>query len=190
MAILMLDPTLTVWHGRLVVSDHYMNLNNTMRVYHRYLGYFLTGIMTVYGVSGIVLIFRETEFLKFEKQIERKLQPNLNPEELGKELRMRDLKVESSHGNTISFKQGTYNKETGIARYTSKELPFVLNKLTQLHKASTDQPLFFLNVFFGLSLLFFVLSSFWMFLPNTDTFRKGVYFALAGTMLTLLLIFV
>jgi len=65
-----------------------------------------------------------------------------------------------------------------------------LNRLTELHKASTDQPLFFLNVFFGLSLLFFVLSSFWMFLPKTDVFRKGAYFAFAGILLTLLLIFV
>jgi hypothetical protein len=167
-----------------------MNLNNTMRVYHRYLGYFLTGIMTVYGISGIVLIFRDTEFLKSERQIERKLKPNLQPEELGKALRMRDLKVEHESENILSFRQGSYNKETGIARYTTKELPFILNKLTQLHKASTNQPLFFLNIFFGLALLFFVLSSFWMFLPNSDIFKKGAYFALAGVTLTLLLIFI
>jgi len=167
-----------------------MNLNNTMRVYHRYLGYFLAGIMTVYGISGIVLIFRETEFLKSDKQIERKLQPNINPEELGRALRMRDFKIESNDGNVITFKQGSYNKETGVATYTSKELPFVLNKLTQLHKATTNQPLFFLNIFFGVSLLFFVVSSFWMFLPNSDIFKKGAYFAIAGVVLTLILIFV
>ena len=33
-----------------------MTLNNTMRVYHRYLGFFLAGIMSVYAISGIVLI--------------------------------------------------------------------------------------------------------------------------------------
>ena len=161
-----------------------------MRVYHRYLGYFLAGIMTVYAVSGIVLIFRDTEFLKSEKQIEKKLEPNIKPEELGKALRIRDFKIESINGNVVSFKQGTYNSETGEASYTSKELPFVINKLTQLHKASTNHPLYFLNIFFGLSLLFFVISSFWMFLPKTDVFRKGAYFALAGIILTLLLIFI
>ena len=161
-----------------------------MRVYHRYLGYFLAGIMTVYAVSGIVLIFRDTGFLKSEKQNEKTLAPNLNPEELGKELRIRDFKVESTEGNIITFKQGKYNRETGVANYTTTELPFVLNKLTQLHKASTKQPLFYLNVFFGLSLLFFVLSSFWMFLPKTDVFRKGAYFALAGIILTLMLLFI
>ena len=166
-----------------------MNFNNTMRIYHRYLGYFLAGIMTVYAVSGVVLIFRDTAFLKSEMQNEKKLEPNLSPEALGKALRIRDFKIEHINGNIASFKQGTYNQETGVANYTTKELPFVLNKLTQLHKASTGQPLFFLNVFFGLSLLFFVVSSFWMFMPNTDIFRKGLYFVLAGVVLTLLLLF-
>ena len=45
------------------------NLNMTMRVFHRYLGFFLAGIMAVYSISGIVLIFRETEFLKSEKTV-------------------------------------------------------------------------------------------------------------------------
>jgi hypothetical protein len=167
-----------------------MNINNTMRIYHRYLGYFLAGIMMVYGVSGIVLIFRDTEFLKSERLIEKKLQPNIKAEELGKALRIKDFKVESVNGSVVSFKQGTYNTETGEAKYTSKELPFVMNKLTQLHKASTSHPLYLLNVFFGVSLLFFVLSSFWMFSPGTDAFRKGMYFVLAGVLLTLVLIFI
>ena len=161
-----------------------------MRVYHRYLGYFLAGIMSVYGISGIVLIFRETQFLKSERQIERKLPPHISPEELGRALRIRDFKIESNEVNIITFRQGSYNKETGIATYTSKELPTLVNKLTQLHKASTNQPLFFLNIFFGLSLLFYVVSSFWMFLPGTDAFKKGAYFVLAGVALTLLLIFI
>lgn len=161
-----------------------------MRIYHRYLGYFLAGIMTVYAISGIVLIFRDTDFLKSDRQVEKKLEPNLKPEDLGKALRIKDFKIESTEANILSFKQGSYNNETGVAVYTAKELPFVLNKLTQLHKASTKQPLYFLNIFFGLALLFFVVSSFWMFLPGTDVFKKGLYFALAGIILTLVLIFV
>jgi hypothetical protein len=42
-----------------------------MRIYHRCLGYFLAGIMAMYAISGITLIFRETNFLKQEKQIEK-----------------------------------------------------------------------------------------------------------------------
>ena len=116
------------------------NINNTMRVYHRYLGFFLAGIMAVYAVSGIVMIFRETEFLKSEV-ITEKILP-------------KDFKTE------------------------------------KMHKATTNEPLFFLNIFFGLSLLFFVVSSFWMFMPKTAIFKKGVYFTIGGIVLTLILLYI
>lgn len=161
-----------------------------MRIYHRYLGFFLAGIMAVYAISGIILIFRDTDFLKVEKKVEKELKPNLEAEELGKALRIRELQVTGTDGAIVSFAQGTYNKETGVANYTTKELPLVLNKMTQLHKANTKQPLFFLNILFGLSLFFFVVSSFWMFMPGTDVFKKGLYFAAAGLVITLVLIFI
>lgn len=57
---------------------------NNMRIYHRYLGFFLAGIMAVYAISGITLIFRDTDFLKSEKQVERQIKPNVSNEELGR----------------------------------------------------------------------------------------------------------
>ena len=42
------------------------------RIIHRYLGFFLAGIMTVYALSGVVLIFRDTDLFKIEKQQEKK----------------------------------------------------------------------------------------------------------------------
>jgi hypothetical protein len=161
-----------------------------MRIYHRYLGYFLAGIMTVYSLSGIVLIFRDTDFLKSKKQMEKQLKPNLKLEDLGKELRIKELKADKEEGSIISFKQGTYNKETGVANYTVKELPLAIEKLTKLHKANTKDPLFYLNIFFGVSLFFFVISSFWMFLPKSSIFKKGLYFTLAGIVLTIILLVV
>ncbi len=161
-----------------------------MRVYHRYLGYFLAGIMAVYAVSGTVMIFRETNFLKFDKHIEMQLKPHIKDEEIGKALRIWDFKIEKVDGDIVSFKGGIYNKSTGMAKYTSKEWPEFIEKLSQLHKADTNSPLFFLNVFFALSLLFFVISAFWMFLPKTTIFKKGLYFALAGLILTIILIIV
>ncbi len=166
------------------------SMQTNMRVYHRYLGYFLAGIMTVYSLSGIVLIFRDTDFLKSEKQVDKKLKPNLKVEELGKELRMRDLKADKEDSISISFKQGVYHKESGVANYTVKELPPAIEKLTKLHKANTKDPLFFLNIFFGVSLFFFVVSSFWMFLPKSSIFKKGLYFTLAGIVLTIILLIV
>lgn len=161
-----------------------------MRILHRYLGYFLAGIMSVYAISGMVMIFRNTNFLKRERQVERQLPPNLSGEDLGKALRLRELKILEQNGDSLVFKQGSYNRATGLARYRVSSLPAVMEKLTRLHKANSGQPLFFLNVFFGASLLFFAISSFWMFLPKTTIFRKGLYFTVAGLVLTLVLLWI
>lgn len=161
-----------------------------MRVLHRYIGFFLAGIMAVYALSGVVLIFRTTDYFKKQHHIERTLSPGLSADALGKELKMRDLKFKSTEGDIQTFEQGTYNSKSGQVSYNSKELPFVLEKLTHLHKASTKDPLYYFNVFFALSLLFFVLSSFWMFRPKTKTFKKGLYYSIAGFVLMLILLYV
>ncbi|MBL7702642.1 MAG: hypothetical protein JNM14_10340 [Ferruginibacter sp.] len=164
-------------------------VHNTMRMYHRYLGFFLAGIMAMYAVSGIILIFRDTDFLKSEKRISRQLKPGLTTPELGKEIRNRDLKIDSASGDRQFFKNGNYDVKTGAVNYTVKKLPPMIEKLTHLHKANTKDPLYYLNIFFGVSLLFFVISSFWMFMPKTGIFKKGLYFTLAGIMLTILMLF-
>lgn len=114
----------------------------------------------------------------------------MSAEDLGQKIRIRDLKFDSENGDVLSFKTGSYNKATGDVQYIVKSWPKAIDKLTQLHKANTNSPLFFLNVFFGVSLFFFVLSSFWMFMPGTTIFRKGLYFVLAGVALTLIMLFV
>jgi uncharacterized iron-regulated membrane protein len=166
------------------------SLSIRMRIIHRYLGFFLSGIMAVYALSGIVLIFRDTDFLKQEKIITQEIKTNATPDELGELLKIKQLKVEKQEGNILFFKNGTYDQASGKAEYSVKELPLILDKMTHLHKAKSSQPLFFLNIFFGLSLLFFVISSFWMFMPSTPIFKKGIYFALSGVLLTLVLLFI
>ncbi len=166
------------------------SFSSGMRIIHRYLGFFLAGIMAVYALSGIVMIFRDTDFLKKEKQVSKEIKPNAEDKELGQLLGMRDLKIKKTEGDIVYFENGTYNKISGHAEFVRKELPFVMNKLTGLHKARSAEPLFFLNVFFGLSLLFFVISSFWMFMPKTSIFKKGIYFTIAGIVLTIVLLFV
>lgn len=160
------------------------------RVLHRYLGFFLAGVMAIYAISGITLIFRQTDTFKVEKKIEKTLATNLSGEALGAELRMRNFKPDKIENGVIYFKDGTYNQASGEAAYTVKELPFVLDKITHLHKATTKDPLFFLNIFFGLSLLFFVISAFWMYLPGGPILRKGLWFTAGGILLTLLMLFI
>ena len=161
-----------------------------VRVIHRYLGFFLAGIMALYAVSGMVMIFRNTDFLKVETQVNRTLATNLGADGLGQALRLRGLKVERSEGDVDYFPNGTYNRATGEASYVQKELPFVLDRMTHLHKATTNDPLFFMNLFFGMSLLFFVISAFWMYLPGGPILRKGLYFTAGGIVLMLIMLFV
>jgi hypothetical protein len=146
--------------------------------------------MAMYSISGIVFVFRNTDFLQKEISIEKKIETNLSPENLGEAIKIKRLKVEKQEAGIYYFKDGTYNSQTGIAKYTKKELPYVMDRMTHLHKANTNDPLYFLNIFFGFSLLFFVISSYWMFMPGSDVFKKGLYFTLAGIVLTLILLFV
>lgn len=98
--------------------------------------------------------------------------------------------VQNKEGDVLFFKDGTYNQKTGLATVKKMELPFLLEKMEKLHKATTNSPLFFLNIFFGASLLFFVVSAFWMYAPKMPIFKKGMYFGLAGIVLTLAMIFI
>lgn len=164
--------------------------NIKIRVIHRYLGFFLAGIMAVYSLSGIVLVFRKTDFLKKEVITETQLAVNLPMTEVGKALKIKNFKADGVDGDIVSFKGGTYNQTNGLVVQTKKQLPYILGKMTHLHKATTNDPLYYLNIFFGFSLLFFVISSFWMFRPSNDIFRKGMYWTIGGIALTLLLLFV
>lgn len=161
-----------------------------MRIYHRYLGFFLTGIMAVYAISGIILIFRNTDFLKQEKIIVKQIPADTPLKEVGSALSVRNFKIDRQDGDLIYFKNGVYDQSTGNAEITTKRLPYVLDKMSKMHKATTNSPLFFMNIFFGLSLLFFVLSAFWMYLPGSSVFKKGMYFVLAGLVFALVVIFV
>lgn len=170
--------------------DKIKDTKTFMRIIHRYLGFFLAGIMAVYSISGILLVYRDTDFLKKEIKVEKKFDANLNEKKLGKEIKIKGFEVDKTENGLMYFKQGTYNIATGEAKYTKKELPFVLNKFTQLHKSQSKDTLSPLNVFFGISLFFFVISSFWMFNPKTKAFKRGMYYTAAGLVLAIILVFI
>ncbi len=161
-----------------------------MRIYHRYLGFFLAGIMAIYSISGIIMIFRDTDFLKKENQKVLTVATGLESHAVGAAIKIKNLKIISDTLDVITFPQGTYNKITGVADFKVKELPYLLDKMTKMHKATNKDPLYYFNIFFGLSLFFFVISSFYMFMPGTTIFKKGMYFTLAGIVLVLVMLFV
>ncbi len=163
---------------------------NTFREIHRYLGFFLAGIMAVYAISGIVLTFRNTDYMKNNVQVSTTLEPNLNEETLGAALRKRGFKVDKTEGDVLYFNGGTYNQKTGEASYTEKRLPKILDNMNKLHKMHSGHPLFWLGIFFGVALLFFAVSAFFMFRPKAPIYKNGLYFAAAGFVLTVILLFV
>lgn len=170
--------------------DKIKDTRSFMRITHRYLGYFMAGIMVIYALSGVLLIYRDTDFLKREKIYDKVIAKNLSEKELGKELKIKNFEVLKTENNIIRFKEGSYNTLTGQANYTKKELPFVLDKMTKLHKAKSEDRLSPLNAFFGICLFFFVISSFWMFNPKSKPFKRGVKFTIAGVVISIILLLI
>jgi len=80
----------------------------TFRVLHRYLGYFLAGIMMVYALSGITLIFRKTDSFKVSVHKEITVEPGLDAPTLGEALRIRNLLPTDNDGTVMVFEQGRY----------------------------------------------------------------------------------
>ncbi len=165
------------------------NLKSTMRILHRYLGYFTAGIMAVYAISGVLLIYRDTNFLKKENKYEVVLKPNLTEKELAREIKVRNVEFEAEEGPVRKFKDGTYNVSTGEAKYSKMQLPFVLEKFNELHKSTSKHRYASLNTVFGLVLFFFVISSFWMFNFKSKAFRRGLIYAGIGFIMALIMVF-
>ena len=95
--------------------------SDTIRTYHRYLGYFLAGIMLLYACSGVLLIFRKTTFMKFDVHYEYQLTPGLSVIELLSTLNVKGLVAESETEQAIQLTMGNYNKQSGLTDLTVKE---------------------------------------------------------------------
>lgn len=165
------------------------NTKTFMRVVHRYLGYFLAGIMSIYAITGIILVYRDTDFLKKQNVYNKQLNPGLNAEKLGKEINIKNLEITNTSNDTAYFKTGWYHTQTGNVHYKKKELPKVIANLVALHKSKSKDPYSALNVGFGISLFFFVISSFWMFPAKSKIFRKGLIYTGLGLIFAVILLY-
>jgi hypothetical protein len=156
------------------------SLNYYMRSLHRDVGFFLVGLTIIYSISGVVLIYRDTDFLKKETTIEKKVQPGMDESELGRMLHDREFRITKTEGDVVWFTNGTYDKATGAIKYTAKELPSFLNKFSELHKSASGDVVHWFTTLYGVLLLFLAISSFWMFNKKTKAFRRGIYIAGMG----------
>lgn len=164
------------------------SFNYYMRTLHRDLGYLTFGLVIIYALSGIVLMYRNTDILKKEVAVERQLKPGLSDEELGREMRLREFKVAKTEGDVVYFQNGTYNKTSGMAQYKQKDVIFPLNKFNNFHKAISSNKMHWFNLLFGAVFLFLAISSLWMFKANTKTFRRGMILTAIGIVFSVVLL--
>ena len=167
-------------------GDRKNKMIKSVRSWHRDIGFFVIGLTLIYALSGIVLIFRDTDFLKQEKKVIRSIESGKQESELGAVLRMRDFKVTKTDGDLLYFENGFYNQKTGELEYISKELPVFLSKITDLHKAISSNKSYWINLIYGFLLLFMALSAPFMFKSRTKMLRRGIYISTAGFVFVLI----
>lgn len=149
----------------------------TMRVLHRDIGFLMIGLTLVFALSGILLVYRSTGFMKSETQVTRTLAPALSIDDVGRALHLRQLKVGEDDGRRIAFssepmaRDGSYDRQSGEVSYSAQQLPSLLEKLNALH---------WFSALYGVLLTFLALSSLWMFKPSTRQLRRGVVLAALG----------
>lgn len=165
-----------------------ISMQRWMRFLHRDIGFFAIGLTVIYCISGIMLTYRQTDFLKSEKRIETRVDVGLSSGELSRALRLKNLRVVSEDEQSINFSNGTYSKETGLASYSSKELPPVLSAFNTLHKANSSSAKHWFTLFYACCLGFLALSSFWMYRPENGNFKRGLVLASGGFAFALLVL--
>jgi len=166
------------------------SFNYYMRSLHRDIGFFIIGITVIFSLSGIVMIYRDTDFMKTEVAIQKELAPGLDPSKLGEIFRLKEMKIVKTEGDIVYFQNGSYNTVSGHAEFTVKSTIFPLNKFIDLHKTLSKKASNYFIALFAASLFFLAISSFWMFKPNTKTFKRGIILSVAGFVVAFLLLFI
>lgn len=160
-----------------------------MRLIHRYMGYLLIVIMMIYAISGVVLIYRDTTLFKKEVLIEKQLDTGLSGDQLGRVLRIRQFELLKENNGVLYFREGSYDRESGMAKYTAYEYPWLIQEMNKFHLANSKHRYSWLSTVFGIALLFFAVSSFWMFPVKSKIFKKGIQFATIGMLLAIVVLF-
>ena len=162
------------------------SLTYYMRILHRDIGFLLIGLTLVFSLSGVLLVYRQTDLLKSDTLVTRAVAADLSANDLGKTLHLRKVKIDGDDGRSLLFssdpsvRDGRYDRETGSVTFIEKRLPSWLDKLNQLHKTSSSNAIHWFSVLYGVLLTFLAVSSFWMFKPSTRQFRRGMVFAAGG----------
>lgn len=165
------------------------SVQRIMRALHRDIGYFLIGFTLIYCFSGIVMIYRGNDFLRFDKVVTEMYDPNLSEDELIDELPFRSVTIIKNDTQRIEFEQGYYEKATGKTTYTSKQYPTFIRKMNVLHRSTQEDGTHWVSVVFAALLIFLALSSFWMFTSRSKFFKRGIILSLIGFVIAVVLMY-
>lgn len=164
------------------------NIYNVMRVLHRDIGFLTIGLTIVYALSGMLLIYRNTDFMKVNKTEEMQLEAGLKGGNLAPKLRIRSFNVEREEGSKIFFKEGVYDAETGMATVTRKVYPFPLDKLVNLHKVTGVNKISVVALIYGFMLTFLAVSSLFMFKFGSKKSRRGMVIIAVSVVMTIAIV--
>lgn len=162
------------------------SLTYYMRILHRDIGFLLIGLTLVFSLSGILLVYRQTDLLKSDTVVTRTVAGDLSADALGKALHLRKVEIDGDDGRYVQFRSdpsvrdGQYDRQSGSVSFVDKRLPSWLDRINQLHKTSSSNAIHWFSILYGVLLTFLAVSSFWMFKPSTRQFRRGMVFAAGG----------
>jgi hypothetical protein len=170
------------------VKESRKNLRWYMRYLHNKIGFFISGLVIIYALSGLVQTYRDTNFLKHAVVQEKQLPASLTEAQLGSNLKMRDFKIIKSTPDSLYFKDGAYSPASGKAVYSTMEWYGWIKPFTELHKTASKSVAHYFTTIFGFAMLFMSISAFWMFKPGTRLFSSGVWLTVAGIVAAVILL--
>jgi len=159
------------------------------RSLHRDIGFLMLGLTLAYALSGVILVYRETDFLKKQVIVQQTWPLQMSSQEIAGKLHARRFEVTGVEGDILKFQDGTnlkdgvYNRGTGEVSYLVKEFPVVVDRIIRLHKLSGSKMLHYLGVSYGVLLMFLAISALGMFKSNTTAFRRGAVLSCGGLVL-------
>lgn len=161
-----------------------------MRILHRDIGFLMIGLTLVYGVSGIILLYRDTDLFTIDKEYVEMIKPHMPADELGEALELRRLRVIEERNDTIYFNYGYYCQSTGEAVYTINTYPDFVWTINSFHKLKSRFTSHWFATVYGVMLLFLALSSLWMYKPSSKKFKRGIVLTAIGLVLAAIALYV
>lgn len=160
------------------------------RALHRVLGYLAVGMVMVYAISGVTLIYRSGDFLKRNVMVEKIVERNLDAMQLGESLKIKNFKVLEENDSSILFEQGRYDKMSGAVAYTVKETVAPIDRFVKLHKLSEakNHNIAIITTIFGVVLFLLALTSLVMYKPGSKQFKSNMILTVAGVVFAVIII--